>query len=229
VVVFFDGVVDFLRVLDRPFEKSTTDPEHDHFYRFRRTIKVLIIVHPTGCSTSIVVLQLHPDHLQELSAHAERTYPNECCGLLIGELEPGDPSEQKTLVEVWATPNAWTLEAEAMMGVPAPYTDTTTNPPQALTQSRRYWIDPSDMLEGQRHARELCSRSGQRPLDIIGIYHSHPDHAAVPSECDRTCAWSQYSYIILSVQQGAVQDIRCWKLDDTHQFQPEELIVLEPA
>jgi proteasome lid subunit RPN8/RPN11 len=84
------------------------------------------------------------------------------------------------------------------------------------------------MLKAQKDARdsEALLRSADRNLDIIGIYHSHPDHPAVPSEFDRAIAWSQYSYIIVSVQQGKACDLKSWSLDDDHQFQPEEILTL---
>jgi proteasome lid subunit RPN8/RPN11 len=74
------------------------------------------------------------------------------------------------------------------------------------------------MLMAMREARN-CS------LEIIGIYHSHPDHPAVPSECDRQLAWPQYSYIIVSVAQGYAAESKSWILDDTHQFQPEPIVI----
>jgi proteasome lid subunit RPN8/RPN11 len=77
------------------------------------------------------------------------------------------------------------------------------------------------MLKAQKQARD-------RNLDIIGIYHSHPDHPAVPSEFDRAIAWQQYSYIIVSVQQGKACDLKNWSLDDDHQFQPEEMLTVSP-
>jgi len=75
------------------------------------------------------------------------------------------------------------------------------------------------MFKAQKDARD-------RNLDIIGIFHSHPDHPAVPSEFDRAIAWQQYSYIIVSVQQGKAWELKSWSLDDNHQFQPEELLTV---
>jgi proteasome lid subunit RPN8/RPN11 len=75
-------------------------------------------------------------------------------------------------------------------------------------------------LRVQKQARD-------RELDIIGIYHSHPDHPAIPSEFDRAIAWHHYSYIIISVQQGIASDLRSWTLDPHHQFQPEDMITVE--
>jgi proteasome lid subunit RPN8/RPN11 len=166
------------------------------------------------------VLQINPDQLQTIFAHAERTYPEECCGLLLGQIESqasSSPGKNHRLVEVWATENAWDAEAEAEMQAIAP--ETATHP---LTKTRRYWIDPKEMLEAQRYARS-------KNLDIVGIYHSHTDHAAVPSECDRLCAWPHYSYLIVSVQQGSAQDVLSWRLDEKRQFQPEGILTVAPT
>jgi len=70
----------------------------------------------------------------------------------------------------------------------------------------------------QREARN-------RQLDIIG-YHSHPNTCAIPSEFDRVCAWHQYSYIIVSVQNGKACDLKSWSLDDRNCFQPEEIVTV---
>jgi len=152
-----------------------------------------------------VVLKLHPPHLQTIRAHAESTYPDECCGIMLGQL--GD--DGKTLVEVWATENAWSAETTGA------YPDDEL----VTTRTRRYAIAPAVLLQAQRYARD-------RHLDIIGIYHSHPDHPAIPSEFDRVCAWHQYSYIIVSVQQGKACDLNSWNLDDDNRFQPEEILTV---
>lgn len=155
-----------------------------------------------------MVIKLHSTHLQVISTHAESTYPDECCGILLGQIA----DDAKTLVEVWQTENAWS--AETADSYPATELD--------MTRARRYAIAPAVLLQAQRSARA-------RHLDIIGIYHSHPNHPAIPSECDRVCAWHQYSYIIVSVQNSKACDLRSWSLDDDHQFQPEEIINVEPT
>ena len=144
-------------------------------------------------------------HLLSIRTHAENRYPEECCGLLLGRVTGG----VKTLVEVWPTDNAWSAEAE-------------DNWPEekGLTERRRYAIKPEDMLRAMKYGRD-------RTLDIIGIYHSHPDCPAVPSECDRTLAWPQYSYIIVSVRQGCSEDLRSWTLDTDRNFQAEEILAAE--
>lgn len=156
-----------------------------------------------------MVLKLSTDHLRAISAHAESTYPDECCGLLLGKLS----QDSKTLVEVMLTENAWSAEtAQSFQAL-----DATAQ--QVSTKCSHYTIAPAILLKAQREARD-------RQLDIIGIYHSHPDHPAIPSELDRVYAWHQYSYIIVSVQNGKACDLRSWSLDDEHQFQPEEIITV---
>ena len=59
-------------------------------------------------------------------------------------------------------------------------------------------------------------------LEIVGIWHSHPDHPAQPSETDRMHAWQGWSYIILSVQQGQAVELRAWRL--TGEVLAEEMV-----
>jgi proteasome lid subunit RPN8/RPN11 len=148
-----------------------------------------------------MVLQLLPKHLQTIYTHAETTYPEECCGIILGNLT----SEGKTVVEVMPTENAWNAETAAEL----PGDDTLD-----YSKRQRYAIAPQVMLHGQKEARD-------RKLNIIGIYHSHTDHPAIPSEYDRQLAWQEYSYIIVSVQNGKASDMKSWTLDDNHQFQQE--------
>jgi proteasome lid subunit RPN8/RPN11 len=116
----------------------------------------------------------------------------------------------KTVVEVWETENAWNPETSAELDAPS-----------VLTKERRYVIHPKDLLRAQKQGRD-------RQLSVVGIYHSHPDSPAIPSECDRQYAWVQYSYIIVAVEQGQAKDLKNWTLDDTHHFQPEPLAIATP-
>jgi proteasome lid subunit RPN8/RPN11 len=50
-------------------------------------------------------------------------------------------------------------------------------------------------------------------MEVVGIWHSHPDHPAQPSETDRQAAWEGWSYMILSVTGEGVSDVRSWRLD----------------
>ena len=159
------------------------------------------------------MLKLQTHHIQIMKTHAESTYPEECCGLLLGEIA----KEVKTLIEVFPTENSWNDEAaQAFSGI-----DKTINP--SSTKRNRFSIDPKIMLKVQKDARDGEASRRHRNLGIIGVYHSHPDYPAVPSEFDRAIAHQEYSYIIISVQQGVASDVGSWSLTDKRQFQPEEL------
>ncbi len=69
----------------------------------------------------------------------------------------------------------------------------------------RYELDPADHMQ-----TELAARA--EGLDVVGVWHSHPDHQAVPSETDRAAAHAGWSYVILSVAPGGVSDVRSWRL-----------------
>ena len=82
----------------------------------------------------------------------------------------------------------------------------------------RYELAPDDMLAAEREAVRL----GQ---DIVGIWHSHPDHPAEPSETDRLAAWAGWSYVILSVTREKVVEMRSWRLNGERQFVEEKIEV----
>jgi len=82
----------------------------------------------------------------------------------------------------------------------------------------RYALDPLEQLRVQKDAES-------RGLEIIGFAHSHPDHPPVPSRFDAEHAWSFYSYVVASVQNGVLRDARSWRLDDAKAFQEEPLQV----
>lgn len=79
----------------------------------------------------------------------------------------------------------------------------------------RYELDPDDFLSGDREARAAG-------LDIVGIWHSHPDHPARPSATDRDGAWPGWSYLIVSVGREGVGEIRSWRLNGG-EFEEEEI------
>jgi proteasome lid subunit RPN8/RPN11 len=113
-------------------------------------------------------------------AEAERAYPHECCGLLVGRREG---------------------EAVRVEAAPAAANENTDRP--------RVWYDLSqqDWLRIDREARA-------RGLDILGVYHSHPDHPARPSEGDRSRALGSYVYVIAAVEKGRYKEMTAWQLDD---------------
>lgn len=84
-------------------------------------------------------------------------------------------------------------------------------------QFNRVLILPKDVLRAERYARS-------QKLDVIGYYHSHPDHPAVPSQFDLDHALPVWSYIIVSVQSGKAADVRAWEMEnDRSKFNEEEI------
>lgn len=119
---------------------------------------------------------------EELRRHGEETYPHECCGVLLGQMNG----------------NGRLVTAVARCG------NTRTDSPQ-----NRYHIDPRELVRIQREARE-------RDQDIVGFYHSHPDHPARWSETDLVDAhWFGCSYVITSVQRGKAAATNSFLLDGT--------------
>jgi proteasome lid subunit RPN8/RPN11 len=87
----------------------------------------------------------------------------------------------------------------------------------------RFSVTSQDVLDAEKAAR-------QQGLDVIGWYHSHPDHPARPSQYDRDHAWPWYSYIIVSVAEGKPQDMTSWRLnDDREAFSPEGIDIQQGA
>jgi len=88
-------------------------------------------------------------------------------------------------------------------------------------QYHRFLITPENMLDAEKKARSL-------KLDVLGFYHSHPDHPAKPSDYDREHALPFYSYIITAVEKGKAKDFTSWILrDDRSAFIAENVIINE--
>lgn len=79
---------------------------------------------------------------------------------------------------------------------------------------RRFEITGKDYMLGERFA-------ATNNLNLLGIYHSHPNHPALPSEHDRVAAQPFFSYLIISVMDGNFGHIRSWRLNDISQFEEE--------
>lgn len=137
--------------------------------------------------------------MDQVRRHCQAAYPYEGCGILLGRLQNGRQAEdgRKVVVDVLPTGNAREEGA----------------------QHNRYLIPPEDLLAGELQAEG-------RGLEVIGFFHSHPDHPARPSEFDRDHAWPWYSYMILSVQGGKVSASRSWQLRDDRSGFDEELLNL---
>jgi len=83
---------------------------------------------------------------------------------------------------------------------------------------RNFEISPKDYLNAEDYAV-------RNNLLLLGIYHSHPNHPAVPSALDRVAAQPYFSYVILSVINKKFSAIRSWRLDDNLQFIEEKPVI----
>ena len=122
------------------------------------------------------MIRIEAEPWQVMLAHARETYPNECCGAMLGELDDGS----KIVSVAMPLENAF-----------------------AGAQAARYELRPEDLLAADRAARE-------RNLDLIGIYHSHPDCDAYFSTTDlkNSCPW--YSFVVLSIRKGEFDHANSW-------------------
>src|SRR5919206_408096 len=131
---------------------------------------------------------------QAIARHAESTYPHECVGLLIGRLE----SDHKIVEDIYQAQNTWSAD----VGL--------TNAEHEHSLRDRFYLDPREYMKADRAART-------RGLDIVGCYHSHPDHPAIPSERDRVGAQGvgggqYFSFLIQSVRGGQAAELASWLL-----------------
>jgi proteasome lid subunit RPN8/RPN11 len=116
------------------------------------------------------MLKIRVKEYETLRQHGEETYPHECCGVLLGQI---DDDGVRSVTSVARAGNTRTDSAH-----------------------NRYNIDPKDLIRIQREGRG-------RGEDIIGFYHSHPDHPAQWSPTDLAEAhWFGCSYVITSVEKG---------------------------
>ena len=114
------------------------------------------------------MIKIEPDAWSVMVKHAEATYPNECCGAMLGTSD----GDTKSVRVATALDNAFTGE-----------------------QGARYELRSEDLLKADAEAR----RQG---MDLIGIFHSHPDCDAYFSTTDlqNSCPW--YSFVVISVKGG---------------------------
>ena len=139
------------------------------------------------------MIQLREANRLEIAAHAERDYPYECCGLLLGGF---GVDGRKLVAETYPISNAREEEAKR----------------------NRFLIRPEELMVGEKYA-------ARKELEVLGFYHSHPDHPAVPSQYDLEHAWPVYSYIVVSVRAGQAEDLRSWEMEgDRSRFNEEEIV-----
>ena len=137
------------------------------------------------------MLKLSQSDYVSLRQHGEETYPHECCGVLLGRFndngaESVSQSVSKTVSRIARCGNT-----------------------RADSPHNRYQIDPRDLIRIQREGRE-------RGEDIVGFYHSHPDHPAQWSPTDLAEAhWFGCSYVITSVEKGTATITNSFELTGT--------------
>lgn len=146
---------------------------------------------------------------EKIRAHGAETYPHECCGALLGR-------DSSVLLDgVQGT--ALQSPAREILQL-FPLVNRRDDSPR-----NRFSVTAEDVLAAEKAARE-------QGLEVVGWYHSHPDHPARPSEYDRDHAWPWYSYVIVSVQNGAPLDMTSWRLnDDRKEFSPEGIEIRHRA
>lgn len=140
-----------------------------------------------------MVVQITTSQLQFIMNHARSTYPEECCGFLLGT-----DSDGRRIHRALAVQNV-----------------------NQGSRRNRFNINPMELVRADKEARLL-------KLDLIGIYHSHPDAPAQPSQVDLENAWPWYTYLVVSVQNGAPSDMAAWFLtEDRSTFHLDDLRVIE--
>jgi proteasome lid subunit RPN8/RPN11 len=146
------------------------------------------------------MLRIHYAEYEALRLHGEETYPNECCGVLLGKSVAAEGGSEASNVvrEIVRAGNTRTDSAH-----------------------NRYHIAPQELVRIQRQARALG-------LDIVGFYHSHPDHPAQWSPTDFAEAhWLGCSYVITSVEKGKAAITNSFLLtgteEDNKKFEDESI------
>ena len=137
------------------------------------------------------------DLAEGICRQGAEAFPYECCGALLGR---DSASNEKV-----SAPD------ESLVGTPRevlglfPLVNRRDDSPR-----NRFAVTADDVRAAEKAARE-------QGLEVIGWYHSHPDHPARPSDFDREQAWPWYSYVIVSVMNGKPADMTSWRLNDDRQ------------
>jgi proteasome lid subunit RPN8/RPN11 len=155
-----------------------------------------------------------PEHLmEEMKAHAREGYPYEIVGVMAGRW-----GEDKRVERLFRGINQFTVAEETDdMSTAAALRDGLQ---VDGTAANRYFMSGEEM----RAIDALCRAEG---LDILGFYHTHPDHPARPSDTDLRFARQTlpgYSYVIMAVERGEPAATTSWVLsDDESRFEEETI------
>ena len=146
------------------------------------------------------MIKLGAELRSEIERHAEREYPRECCGLRVGRIEDGG----RTRIIHATVPVANTFADEG-------------------ERHHRMAIEPLEYARAER-------RYAAGGLGVVGNYHSHPEHPAVPSQFDleHLAPWPTMSYVVVSVSGGKAVELRSWELEpDRSRFSEEAVECVE--
>jgi proteasome lid subunit RPN8/RPN11 len=129
--------------------------------------------------------------LRFIVSHAEKTYPEECCGFLLGL-----NAREHRILRALSVPNV-----------------------NAHNRRRRYNVDPKDIMCADGTAEKSN-------LEVLGVYHSHPDAPPIPSQFDLEYAWPSYTYLVVAVKNGKENGVGAWVLgEDRSAFRRVQLVV----
>jgi proteasome lid subunit RPN8/RPN11 len=133
------------------------------------------------------MIQIEKAAWDTMVSHAENTFPNECCGVMLG------------------------LDGVVREAIPVP--NRYTGP-----QEDFFELDPKDLNRVDREARE-------RGLDVLGVFHSHPNCDAYFSkrDLDRSCSW--FSYVVLSIKNGRFDHANSYRPDFDQKEAPKEELI----
>ncbi len=153
-----------------------------------------------------------------MRAHGTAGFPLEVCGFLVGRDTPAG----RDVRDAWPVRNAWEddpeLRQRLFASLEAAGAEKSAGDWESAQEERRFLVSPQDQLHAMRRAR-------QAGMDLVGVYHTHPNHPAVPSGYDRDLAWPGWSYVILSVRDGIAEELRSWTLDEAGQFAEEPIVL----
>lgn len=154
------------------------------------------------------MIAIPADIKAHIEAEARRTYPNECCGIMLGLPVGADSKEKEEKREKEEITEKKEIK-EIKKILPA------ANTFEHGEQYHRFKIEPEEFMRAEKEAL-------QEGLDVLGFYHSHPDHPAAPSGYDGEQALPFYSYLIVAVTKAGAEDFRSWQLkEDRSEFVEE--------
>lgn len=129
--------------------------------------------------------------VDEIRRHGEATYPEECCGFLVAR-EPAPGADESRRI-IRGAPMENRMEG---------------------ARGHRFVIPPEEL----RRFEASLEGTGEA---LVGFYHSHPDHPAVPSLFDQEHAWPWYTYLVLAVDDGRAGEFGTFELSaEDRRFSP---------